>query len=657
MSTRPVILERVGPAAVVQLHADGFDALSTDEKRLAWHLYEAALAGRDIYYDQRCASGLVLRDLLETVFVHRHLLAAEVATPIATYLKLFWINSGPYEHLTSRKFVLTLSREAFTAALHTLAAAGIVLPLADASDIQTFVDRHAPLLFDPDWRPMATSKNPGPGDDILTASANNLYEGVTLRDLEDFVERHPLNSRLVRGADGTLIEEVYRIGGRYGETIRRVVSHLTIAARVAPPATRRALQALIRWYETGRDADRQAYDVAWVEDASSRVDTINGFVEVYLDARGQKGAWEALVFYENAARTDAIRRIAGHASWFEQQMPYDAAYRRTDVVGVSARAIDVVVETGDAGPMTAIGINLPNDEAIRQTYGSKSVSLSNVIEAYELSQPPSLKAEFCWSPEELARAERWQGAASELATSLHEVIGHGSGRMAPHVESPQAALREQYSTLEETRSDLVALYFIADPVMVELGLVDAEHHHDLMLAEYEGYARNALAQLRRVRHGSHLEEDHMRNRQAIVHWLIANTSAVERRSRDGRTYYVMIDAVAFREGVGRMLALVQRIKSEGLYDEARTLFETHGVHFDPELRDEVVRRVDALDLPTYTGFVMPALEPVRGPDGGIVDVRVSYPGDLATQMLDYSSGYALADEDRRMLASGSVPVG
>jgi dipeptidyl-peptidase III len=313
------------------------------------------------------------------------------------------------------------------------------------------------------------------------------------------------------------------------------------------------------------------------------------------------------------------------------------------------------VEVGDAGPMTAIGINLPNDEAIREQYGSKSVSLANVIEAYERSQPLSLREEFCWSGEELARAVRWQSAASELATSLHEVIGHGSGRMAPHIEgSPQLVLKEQYSTLEETRSDLVALYFIADPVMVDLGLIAAADHADVVLAEYEGYARNALVQLRRVRVGAHLEEDHMRNRQAIVHWLMAHTSAIERRQREGRTFYVMVDAEAFRAGVGRLLALVQRIKSEGLYEDARALFEAHGVHFDPALRDEVVARVDRLDLPTYTGCVMPRLEPAVDAEGRVTDIVVTYPMDLATQMLEYSRVYGMARDDRAELsASGS----
>lgn len=650
MSLRPLVLERVGPAVVVQLYADGFRELPLDERQLTWHLYQAALAGRDIYYDQRYANALPLRDLLETMFRHRDRLEADVAIALETYLKLFWINSGPYEHLTSRKFVLGTSAERFAQALHTLADDGVELPLDQCGSIEAFVERFARDLFDAAWRPMVTSKNPGPGEDILTASANNLYEGVTLADVDGFVEHYALNSRLARDAEGALHEEVYRVGGRYGETIRRIVSHLTDALPFAPPATQQALDALIRVYETGRDADRRAYDVAWVEDTASRVDTINGFIEVYMDARGHKGAWESLVYYENPHKTEAMRRIASHARWFEEHMPYDEAYRRPDVVGVSARAIDVVVESGDAGPMTAIGINLPNDEAVRELYGSKSVSLSNVIEAYEQSQPRSLKAEFCWSAEELARAEQWQGFASELATNLHEVIGHGSGRVAPHLESsPQSVLKEQYSSLEETRSDLIALYFIADPVMVQLDLVEPGAHADVVLAEYEGYTRNALVQLRRVREGTHLEEDHMRNRQAIVHWLMAHTSAIERHERDGRTYYVMVDADAFRDGVARMLALVQHIKSQGLYVEARALFETYGVHFDPALRDEVVARVDALDLPTYTAFVMPRLSVDRDADGNVTDVTVSYPCDLATQMLEYSASYAMADDDRRAL--------
>jgi dipeptidyl-peptidase-3 len=380
-----------------------------------------------------------------------------------------------------------------------------------------------------------------------------------------------------------------------------------------------------------------AYDIAWVEDKDSPIDTINGFVENYLDARGVKGAWEALVFYVNHEKTEGLHRLAEAAAWFEARMPWDPRWRRTDVVGVTARAIDVIVETGEAGPTTAIGINLPNDQRIRERYGSKSVSLANINEAYDKSQPPAYRREFCWTEEEVARADTWGAVASEVTTAIHEVLGHGSGRVADHLEGqPQLALKEQYSAVEEARADLVALYFIPEPKTAEVGLLPAEHQEEIVLAEYEAYARNALVQLRRVREGTTIEEDHMRNRQMIVNWLIANTRAIEVRQRDGKTYNVMVDAQAFREGVGRLLAEVQRIKSEGDYDAARALFESYGIHFHPALRDEIVARVDALNLPSYTGFVQPRLEAVTDANGQIADVRISYPMDLETQMLEYS---------------------
>jgi dipeptidyl-peptidase III len=318
-------------------------------------------------------------------------------------------------------------------------------------------------------------------------------------------------------------------------------------------------------------------------------------------------------------------------------MPWADRYKKQGVKGITANAIDVVIETGESGPITPVGINLPNDQAIREKYGSKSVSLSNVNEAYDKSTAAEFRREFAWSEEEAARAEKWNSLASELTTNMHEVIGHASGRMSDTVQgSPQSVLKEQYSALEETRADLVALYFISNPKLAELGLVDAADQQAIVQTEYEGYTRNALVQLRRIREGSQIEEDHMRNRQAIVRWLMANSKAVEARQRDGKTYYVMVDAKAFQEGVGRLLAEVQRIKSEGDYVAAKTLFETYGVHFDPRVRDEVVTRVDRLKMPSYTGFVQPRLEPVKGADGKITDVTIAYPMDLATQMLEYS---------------------
>jgi dipeptidyl-peptidase-3 len=399
-----------------------------------------------------------------------------------------------------------------------------------------------------------------------------------------------------------------------------------------------ALRALIAFYTTGEDRDRHAYDIAWVQDKTSPVDTINGFVEVYLDARSMKGAWEALVFYVNQEKTSQIQTIAREAQWFEDRMPWDPKYRKEGVHGVTANAIDIVVETGDSGPVTPVGINLPNDQAIRERYGSKSVSLSNVSEAYDRSTLPEFRTEFAWSPEEVERATKWSAFASELTTNMHEVIGHGSGKVDARLNgNPQAALKEQFSAIEESRADLVALYFLPDRMLIEFGLVPEESHDEIVRAEYEAYARNALVQLRRVRQDTHIEEDHMRNRQMIVRWLMANTTAIEERRRDGKTYFVMTDVNAFREGVGRLLAEVQRIKGEGDYDAALALLETYGVHFDPALRDEVVARVDHLQLPSYTGFVMPRLTAVRNEAGDIADVAVDYPLDLATQMLEYSA--------------------
>jgi dipeptidyl-peptidase-3 len=318
-------------------------------------------------------------------------------------------------------------------------------------------------------------------------------------------------------------------------------------------------------------------------------------------------------------------------------MPWDPAYRREGVRGVSGKAVEVVVETGHAGPVTPVGINLPNDQLVRERYGSKSVSLANVAEAYEKATPRGFRREFSWTTEEADRAEKWAAIAGELLTSMHEVIGHGSGRIEAALNgNPQAFLREHYSALEETRADLVGLYFLPDPKVVELGLVPAADHQEVVLAAYEAYARNALVQLRRVREGTQIEEDHMRNRQTVVRWLMANSTAIEVRWRDGKTFYVMTDATAFREGVGRLLAEVQRVKATGDYAAAASLIDAYGVHFDAALRDEVVARVEALDLPSYTGFVMPRLEPVQNEAGETVDIAISYPMDFAAQMLEYS---------------------
>ena len=633
---RKWLLERVDDAAVVQLYADGFSALPLREKTLIYHLSQAAVAGRDIFIDQKHRNALEMRGVLEAIVTHPQGIDPATLSEIQRYTKLFWINNGPYNNLTARKFVLKTTPAAFAAAAQTAAAAGATFPTPQGESLDTLLARLQPMFFDANVDPIVTNKTPGPGRDILTASANNLYFGVSMADLKGFTERYPLNSRLVK-QDGKLVEEVYKIGGRYSAQITEIVRHLEAAMPSATESMATALRALVQWYRTGEDADRVKYDIAWVQDKDSPVDTINGFIEVYLDARGVKGAWEGLVFYVNREKTERIQKFAQNAQWFEDNMPFDPKYRKPNVRGIIANAIDVVMETGDSGPVTPVGINLPNDQRIREEYGSKSISLSNVSEAYDKSTPGTMRAEFSWTPEEADRADRFGALAGELHTDMHEVIGHASGRQAEGFKgTPQQAIKEHFSALEEGRADLIALYFLGDPKLAELGIVPAADQENIVRTEYEGYTRNAIVQLRRVREGTQIEEDHMRNRQMIVRWLMANTKAIEQRTRDGKTYLTMVDPTAFREGVGRLLAEVQRIKSEGDAAAAAKLFDTHGIHFDPKLRDEVVSRVDALDLPSYTGFVQPKLTPVMDANGKITDVTVSYPQDLTTQMLEFS---------------------
>ena len=610
------------------MYADGFTALPLREKILIYHLYEAALAGRDIYYDQRYAHNLAMRGVLEEIITHADGIPPDTFAEIQRYTKLFWINTGPYNNLTARKFVLKCAPEAFFEAARIAERNGARLPVDPAS--------LRPYFFDLDVDPIVTSKTPGAGKDILESSANNLYSGVTMADVEGFDERYPLNSRLVKR---TAVSSRRSIGSADVTT--------STSARSSVTSKRRFHTRPIRWPPrcghssasirpvkprtappTTSPGSRIATPRSTPSTASSRSTWTRAAI---------KGAWEALVYYVNPEKTAGIRKLAAAAQWFEDRMPWADRYKKQGVRGVSANAIDVVVESGDSGPVTPVGINLPNDQTIRELHGSKSVSLSNANQAYDKSTLPEFRREFAWSAEEAERAEKWSSVAGELTTEMHEVIGHGSGRIAERLQgNPQGMLKEQYSALEESRADLVALYFVPDKKLVELGLVDEADHADIVRAEYEGYARNALVQLRRVREGSQIEEDHMRNRQMIVGWLMANSRAIELRRRDGKTYYVVVDVKAFQEGAGRLLADVQRIKAEGDYEAAKALFETYGVHFDPALRDEVVARVDRLQMPSYTGFVQPRLEAVRDGRGEITDVEISYPLDLTAQMLEYS---------------------
>jgi dipeptidyl-peptidase III len=654
-AVRPVLLERVDDVAIAQLYADGFENLSLDDQKLCYHLTLAAIAGRDIYLQQRCAAGLLMRDLLEEILTHADGVDPETLAEVRRYTTLFWVNSGPWNSITARKNLLLCTPEALRAAATAAAAHGARLegctrqPDCErarwASAADHLVHDLEPWFFDASFEPMVTAKNPEGGRDILQGSACTFYApDVALADLAGFTEKHELNSSVVRGPDGKLVEQVWRAGlpsegippGLYAQEIEAIIGHLTDALPYAPAPTRAALEKLIRFYRTGAVADREAYDIAWVADAHSAVDTMNGFVEVYVDPRGKKGSWEGVVYYEDPEKAALIKGLAESAQWFEDRMPYAPQFRKPEVKGISAKSVDIVCETGDSGPVSPVGINLPNDQRIREEHGSKSVSLANVVGSNTSLGGQGVREEFCWDAAEIERNREWGALTGELLTNMHEVIGHASGQQAPDRQGdPGQWIKEHMSALEEARADLVALYFMADPKLEELGLCDDPE--EAARACYESYTRNGLLlQLRRMREGTQIEEDHMRNRQMVAHWILENSGAIELRERDGETYAVVTDPAAWREAAGRLLALVQQIKSTGDYEGAKALFEAHGIHFDPALRDQIVVRYARLNVPSYTGFVMPRLTPVHGPDGQLVDVTISAPLSMEQQMLEWS---------------------
>lgn len=640
---RKYLLERVDEVAVVQIYCDGFDQLPLEEKKLIYHLSESAIAGRDIFLHQKYRHSPMLRDLLEEILTNSEGIDADTLAEIRRYTKLFWINNGIHNSITSKKNLIRASQAAFLKAAQTAEKNGAKLPKREGETTEQLVNRVWPILADPKVDSHCTNSAPGPGKDILEESCNSFYRDVTVKDLEGFKERYPLNSTLIK-RDGKLREIVWRGGfddvvppGMYAKEINAVVGHLEDAIPHATPQMARALALLAQYYRTGSPIDFRAYNIAWVQDTDSPVDTINGFIEVYLDARGQKGAYEGIVYFDDPTKMELIAKIAANAQWFEDHMSFDPKFRKEEVKGISAKAIQVVVATGDAGPVSMIGINLPNAGDIREHYGSKSVSLSNVIEARDESASKEAKKAFCWTEEEFQRSLKWSSLALDLEVNMHEVIGHASGKNAESLKvDPATVIGEYYSALEEARADLVALWFIGNPKLAELGLAEEKDLKDIEKTAYETYTRNALTQLRRITEGTQIEEAHMRNRQTIIHWLMKNTDAIQVKKRDGKTYYVMADADAWRAGIGQLLAEVQRIKSEGDRKAAEELFLTYGTHFDPALRDEVVARYKELDLPSYAGLVMPKLTAQRDASGEITDVEVSYPCDLETQMLEWS---------------------
>ena len=631
-------LDRVDNTIVVQLYADGFEALSHDDKMLAYHLSQAAIVGRDIYLDQRFEYTLGLRWVLESLWLVRDELPADVNEEITRYCKLFWVHSGIHDNLTTKKMPLGLTQKQFDDACAVAQKNGTKLTAKELAPMRNL--EHAwQIMTDPTTYVSVTNKSTENGNDPVAASCNNLYSGVTTADLEGFVEKNGLNSRLVK-RDGKLFEEIYRCGdgknippGRYAKEISAINVELKKALQYAPVPTKKAITNLIRYNETGSMDDWREFNIAWVQDNDSTIDFILGFIEVYVDARGMKGSWESVISFRDEIKTRNIAKLALEAPWFEARMPWEEKFKKKDVKGISARAISVVMETGDSGPITPIGINLPNEADVRQEYGSKSVNLANIVETYNSVKASGSLGEFSFTKEEEARARLYSSAMDDMHTNLHEVVGHASGQLMPEIKNPAQRLGLFYSTLEEGRADLVGLYWIADQKMKDLGFVPND---EAALAKYEAYARNALVQLRRVPLGERVEEDHMRNRQLIVLWLLENKAGVHVEVKDGRTFYVVDSADKFREGCGKLLAELMRIKAEGDFKAGKALVEKYAVKIDPALHKEVIARIEKLGLPSVTGFVQPELQLVKDADGKVVDVKTTHCRDLADQMLRWS---------------------
>ena len=510
-----------------------------------------------------------------------------------------------------------------------------------------------PIIFDPSVD--AKKVNTAAGVDKVVTSAVNFYQGVSEQDVSDYYElvmdkndptpiSYGLNSQLVK-ENGRIRERVWKVGGMYGQALIQVVYWLQKAIEVAEtPEQRSALELLVKYYQSGDLADFDAYNIAWVKDTNSLIDVINGFIEVYNDPLGYRGSFESVVSIRDEEQTRIIGKLAANAQWFEDNSPIMDEHKKASVVGITGKAITVVSETGDSSPATPVGINLPNSNWIRADYGSKSVSLANITAAYDATESKELE-EFAYSQEEIERSKAYSEPGGRLFTDMHEVIGHASGRINPTVGTPKETLKQYASAMEEARADLVALYYLMDPKLVEIGVMPGL---DVGRAEYDGYIRNGLmTQLRRIEPGNNLEEAHMRNRQEVAAWAYEHgreDNVIEKVVRDGKTYFVIHDYQRLRELFGQLLREHQRIKSEGDFSAAQHLIETYGTKVDPALNAEVLARYKPLNVAPYTGFINPRLLPVTKTtaDGSeeIVDIKIEYPTDFVAQMLEYADNYS-----------------
>ena len=618
------LADRVDTTAFVQIEANSFGSLTPQQQALAYWLSQAAIAIDPIIYDQESRFGLAQRRVLEAVVSNQDKVDPAVYGKVVSFTKLFWANKGNHSELTSQKFLPTFTADELKRALEQ----------AGHKDLTPEVDTLRQSLFDADFEPLITAKSPSGGKDIVQASANNFYLGVSLADLKGFTEHYRLNSRVVK-ENGKLTEQVYRVGGLYGVYLKKANDCFTKAKAYADPAQAKVIDDLIRYYTTGEYKDWLQFDIDWVQD-DEPVDFANGFIEIYRDARGAKGTSQAFVSITDQRMSATISKIAANAQYFENQAPWDSRYKMQGVKPPSAKAVETTVETGDFH-VTTIGDNLPNEDEVHAKYGSKSFLFSGSSRAFAAVAGSASIDEFVYSPAEKALDKKYQEDAEDLLTAMHEVIGHGSGKLSPKLTHEAAYyLKEYYSTLEEARADLMALWNVFDPKLKELGIVSTD---DVGRVMYNQAAEVMLLQLRRITKGDTIEEDHERNRQLIARYIMDKTGAIAVEQHDGKTWVVVKDYKKMREGVGMLLAELMRIKAEGDYDAIKKLIDRYGVHFDPKLRDEVVARYQKLNLPTYWAGINSELRAQFDAAGKVTQVSISYPRDEVKQQLGYSAMY------------------
>jgi dipeptidyl-peptidase-3 len=642
------VLEQFADLRILQYQVPGFNDLTLKQKELIYYLSEAAICGRDILFDQNGRYNLLIRKNLENLYSsYKGDKTSGNWKKFEVYLKRIWFSNGIYHHYSNDKFIPDFDEGYFNELIHESDKDGFVL--LDGKNLEETIQLLKKIIFDKNFEPKKITLDSS--KDIIAGSAVNFYgERVTQEDVESFYAgirdekdntpvSYGLNSKVIL-TNGKVEEKVYKLSGLYGQAIEKIVHWLEKAVKVAEtPEQKEGLQKLISYYKSGNLETWDEYNVLWVKDLESRVDFINGFIEVYNDPIGMKATWESVVNYKNIEATKRTEIISSNAQWFEDNSPIDDRFKKPEVKGVTAKVIDVAMLGGDCYPATPIGINLPNADWIRRDHGSKSVTLDNITYAYAQANLTSgFLEEFSLTEEDMERERKYGPLSDNLHTDLHECLGHGSGQLLPGVSSE--ALRNYHSPLEETRADLFALYYILDPKMIEIGLLPSL---DAAKAQYLSYIRNGLmTQLRRIEPGKNIEQAHMRNRQLISKWCYEKGQAenvIELIRKDEKTYIKINDFARLRQLFGELLKEVQRIKSEGDYEAGKILVETYGVKVDEDLHQEVIERFKELDIAAYSGFINPVYNTVME-NGQLVDIEISYNEDYTKQMLRYSRDYS-----------------